>query len=273
MTTTAVATAATIPAIAAATNAGAPRITAPTAASAMPTTIRASFTALKPFTNISTKLVTARIAPAMIEPIPAMEEPNSAKNPITFWIAPPIVPKIPATFGNSSSRTSISVPAPPLQRAKPSTTFPTTPMIPDTPPLNVFRTENSVLSGSMTLLATFKAAIEPAMTPIAYPIASRVPGSAPSITLNRSETTSTIPWMIALAVSMNPFRNPSISEDTPGSSSESPSQNPATKSFAAWMISGRFSCTASPILLSISPNDWPISSEWSASACRNSVNK
>ena len=47
-------------------------------------TIRTSFMALKPFTNISTKLVTARIAPAMIEPIPAIDEPNSAKNPIAF---------------------------------------------------------------------------------------------------------------------------------------------------------------------------------------------
>ena len=84
MRTIAVATAATIPATAAATSAGAPRITAPTAASAIPTTIRTSFMALKPFTNISTKLVTARIAPAMIEPIPAIDEPNSAKNPITF---------------------------------------------------------------------------------------------------------------------------------------------------------------------------------------------
>ena len=147
MTTTAVATAATIPAIAAATNAGAPRITAPTAASAMPTTIRASFTALKPFTNISTKLVTARIAPAIIEPIPAMVEPNSAKNPITFCTAPPIELKIPAILGNSSSRTSMSEPAPPLQSANPSTTFPMTPEIPLIPPFNVFSMENSVLKG------------------------------------------------------------------------------------------------------------------------------
>ena len=84
MRTTAVATAATIAAIAAATSAGAPSITAPTAASAIPTTIRTSFMALKPLTNMSMKLVTARIAPAIIEPIPAIEEPNSVKNPITF---------------------------------------------------------------------------------------------------------------------------------------------------------------------------------------------
>ena len=180
---------------------------------------------------------------------------------------------MPATFGNSSSRTSISVPAPPFQSANPSTTFPITPTSPETPPFSVPSTLNRDFTEDRTELATLRAAMDAAITPIAYPTASRTFGSAPSITPNRSETASTIPWIIVLAVSMNPLRNPSISADTPGNSSLSPSQNPATKSFAARMISGRFSCTASPSLLSISPKERPISSEWSLNACKNFVNK
>ncbi len=177
ITTTAVATAATIPATAAATKAGAPRITAPTAANAIPTTIRASFTALKPFTNISTKLVTARTVPPIIEPIPAIDAPNSVMNTTTLETAPAIEEKTVAICGNSSFRTSIKVPAPPLHKLNPSTIFPITPQVSEAMPLKVPSTEKSSLTDCVTLFATFNATIADAIVPIASPMLSKVAGS------------------------------------------------------------------------------------------------
>ena len=131
----------------------------------------------------------------MIDPTPAITVPNVAKNSPTadtagaindpiFDITDPTVvasplsfdPKV-ASLGNSNAITSPRVPAPPFQRAKPSTAFPITPIIPDTPPLNVFKIEKSVLNDAVTSLATFNATIDAAIVPIAFPIASRVAGS------------------------------------------------------------------------------------------------
>ena len=213
---------------------------------------------LNPFLNMSMKFVTASIAPAMIDPTPAMTVPKVAKNsPIVetaelindpiFVITDPAVVASPLSFvpkaaslGNSNAITSPRVSAPPFQRANPSTAFPTTPTIPETPPLNVFRIEKRLLTDPTTSLATFSAAIDAAMVPIAFPIASMVAGSWLSITEKISPIRSTTPCTIYPAVSKNPWKNPSSKAETPGNSSLSPWQNPTTKSFAAWIINGKF---------------------------------
>ena len=166
-----------------------------------------------------------------------------------------------ATFGNSSSRTSIKVPASPLHKENPSTAFPTTPVIPVIPPFTDPKTENSVFNEPATFFAAFKLIIAPAIVPIAFPIASITAGSCASMTPKIFDSRSTTLCATAPTVLSRPSKNPSSKAETPGNSSLSPRQNPAIKSFPAWIMSGRFSCTASPILESISPNELPSSSE------------
>lgn len=95
--TTAVPTAATIPATTAATNAGAPRITAPTAAKAVPTTISISLSQLNPSFSMEKKFTM----------------PNNAP-PITLAIPATVVPTTP----NTATKASCNVPAPPAASAK-----------------------------------------------------------------------------------------------------------------------------------------------------------
>ena len=202
ITTTRVATAATIPATTAATKAGAPRITAPTAAITVPITIRASFTQLKPSLSIPKKFVTAMTVPPITAPIPAMVGPMLEIRLAIFEIAGPTtapifvnipdmvltsVPNepvafvtIPASFGNSRARTSLNVPAPPDNNWNPSTTFGTMPMMLPAVFLKPPRTLMRLLTPPTTSEATFSAAMDAAMVPIALPRASMVSGSAPS---------------------------------------------------------------------------------------------
>ena len=121
ITTTSVATKATIPATTPAMSAGAPRMIAPTAASAIPNTISASFIQLNPSFNIDTKLNIAVTAPTTVVSIPATTvavPPNTAVKAflsveapvIAFLKASAIPPKVvPAKFpltrtSNTSTR-------------------------------------------------------------------------------------------------------------------------------------------------------------------------
>ena len=258
ITTTRVATAATIPATTAATKAGAPRITAPTAAMAIPITIRASFTQLKPSLSIPKKFVTAMTVPPITAPIPAMVGPMLEIRPAIFEIAGPTtapifvnipdmvltsVPNepvtfvtIPASFGNSRARTSLNVPAPPDNNWNPSTTFGTMPMM----LLAVFpkppSTLRRLLTPPTTSEATFSAATDAAMVPIALPSASMVSGSAPSRAEKILLRASTTVWAIGASVDAKPSNNPLKKAPRPGNSCSIPVINPWTICFPTSMI-------------------------------------
>ena len=183
-------------------------MTAPTAAMAIPITINASFSQLKPFFSMSKKFVMAMIAPPITAAIPPTVEPMLAITDFTVENTEPILDMIPASFGNSSARTSEKVPAPPDRSWNPSTSFGTTPIAAFMPPDREFIAETTPLILAAAAFAVCIVTIAAAMVPIAFPRASKVAGSASLKAPNMPSAMLTTPDKIGSRVEVNPSNNP-----------------------------------------------------------------
>ena len=161
ITTTRVATSATIPATIPAIKAGAPKIIAPIAAKATPTTISISFNQLKPFFNISKKFITANTAPATVLAIPAMVVATVPKRPTSVSCKPNS-----ATNWKKPTMSLIKCPIAPANLLIAPTTLLTKPMTlliaPATFDITLI-TDDIILTTLLTVLNTATNAITPAV--------------------------------------------------------------------------------------------------------------
>ena len=249
ITITSVATAATIPATTAATTAGAPKITAPTAAIAIPSPIRISLMIENPFWNISTKLVIARMLPPITAEIPPNATLKVPKNPqavfikadnepltafVTVDITPPSCGKFFARFFAVFANVLI------------------VPMLLFKTPVNPVTVEVTAFAECIAIKAV---AIRPSPSPSALSASGLMPFNASNTPFRTFET----PPITLPMLSTKPDMKPSKRAETPGNSSDNPSQKPFMMSFAACTIRGAFSLilrasceTARPAALPIS---------------------